>query len=1140
MAADFTPSRGNYKDLTPFRFWCQKVLPLVYDDSLSYYEVLSKMLDSLNMAMEDISTLNDDVTNLYTAYEQLQQWINAYYDSADFRQAIDDGLDRMVQDGTMTQMVDNKVASIINGVVAGQIGAVVADQIGGVVGQQIGAVVASQIGTTVAGQIGGVVADQIYNVVAGQIGNVVAGQIGGVVANQLPQEVAYQITNVVNNWLTANIQSSSVLDYSFSQENAGAIAREAGYLFNGIRPYKQVISATGKDYRRYNTEATRTGVYTDFDGHGNSAVWLKYTADDYEIPTYVPLTRNFFCTEVTQGGQPILTDNFADFALIGPPKINNGDQIQIQIIAYLGYPADVVFNSVKVYAAYTTDANSNINTAEIADLTTDVNDYGVATTVATIDIQSNYTITCIGLYLMLDSNSTYFSPTSNMCISVTKYEVSDVYSDNPLDWEELQFTKKPITGEGIYNLVHNRNSILYTDALANYATSSDLNDVNSKVGTLSSLTTTDKTDLVSAINELVGELASIGNLSNLTTTAKTNLVSAINEVDSHADSNTSNIGTLSNLTTTEKTNLVGAINEVDELVGQKADADGTYPLFTAGEAINILSTDRITSQAPYLMQAIPEGAGNREWPGIVGGSLGWNQLVTFDTGSGEYNGITGVKSSDGSITLTGTATGGQYYSNIGSTIHGINGHVIYIKGCPSGGTSNTYYLRDGYTAAKYDTGDGLILKKVNDNLVPQIVVEEGTAISGSLVFKPQFFDLTQMFGSTIADYVYTIESGTAGAGIAWLRKYGFFRKPYYAYNAGAVESVKGLTKHVTRCFNLWDEEWEVGAYNGGNGVKTDNSNAFRSKNKIEIMPDTEYCISCQQNFSSILCEYDANGDYLRWLLWGGTAKKVWTFQTGASAHYIAFSTTTFGATYNNDICVNVSDPDRNGEYLPYVPNSTHEYTLDPTVVIRGILKKGSNNELYFDGDEWLPDGTLKRKYAEVDLGTLTWDSYTGEHQRFYARITTIKQGSSLVCANLIPSSYSDMYNHVVDKSIACHPSANQIEVYDSAYSTSSDFTTAMNGVKLVYELATPTTEEATTYTSPQEIEPGGTESYVITTTADVEVPVGNNAEYAKDLKGELERIIPIIPDVPSSNGTYTLQLTVSGGTYTAEWISTQT
>ena len=47
--ANFTPQLGDYKTLQPFRYWCQKVLPLVYDDSLSYYELLCKVVDYLKM-----------------------------------------------------------------------------------------------------------------------------------------------------------------------------------------------------------------------------------------------------------------------------------------------------------------------------------------------------------------------------------------------------------------------------------------------------------------------------------------------------------------------------------------------------------------------------------------------------------------------------------------------------------------------------------------------------------------------------------------------------------------------------------------------------------------------------------------------------------------------------------------------------------------------------------------------------------------------------------------------------------------------------------------------------------------------------------------------------------------------------------
>lgn len=40
-----------------FRFWCQKVLPLVYDDSLSYYELLCKVVSYINSMSEDIAKI---------------------------------------------------------------------------------------------------------------------------------------------------------------------------------------------------------------------------------------------------------------------------------------------------------------------------------------------------------------------------------------------------------------------------------------------------------------------------------------------------------------------------------------------------------------------------------------------------------------------------------------------------------------------------------------------------------------------------------------------------------------------------------------------------------------------------------------------------------------------------------------------------------------------------------------------------------------------------------------------------------------------------------------------------------------------------------------------------------------------------
>lgn len=51
------------KTVDEFRFWCQKVLPLVYDDSLSYYEVLCKVTKKINELAESNNDQNVAIQN---------------------------------------------------------------------------------------------------------------------------------------------------------------------------------------------------------------------------------------------------------------------------------------------------------------------------------------------------------------------------------------------------------------------------------------------------------------------------------------------------------------------------------------------------------------------------------------------------------------------------------------------------------------------------------------------------------------------------------------------------------------------------------------------------------------------------------------------------------------------------------------------------------------------------------------------------------------------------------------------------------------------------------------------------------------------------------------------------------------------
>lgn len=61
--------------MTAFRFWCQKVLPLVYDESLSYYEILCKVVDYINKLIEQDKVFGAELDELQSDLETVQKWI---------------------------------------------------------------------------------------------------------------------------------------------------------------------------------------------------------------------------------------------------------------------------------------------------------------------------------------------------------------------------------------------------------------------------------------------------------------------------------------------------------------------------------------------------------------------------------------------------------------------------------------------------------------------------------------------------------------------------------------------------------------------------------------------------------------------------------------------------------------------------------------------------------------------------------------------------------------------------------------------------------------------------------------------------------------------------------------------------------
>lgn len=548
-------------------------------------------------------------------------------------------------------------------------------------------------------------------------------------------------------------------------------------------------------------------------------------------------------------------------------------------------------------------------------------------------------------------------------------------------------------------------------------------------------------------------------------------------------------------------------------------------------------------KVPYLFR--PSGGGKYiggiEKDSIVGGTVAWNQLLW----NGNFESVIGfspvrvsLSANNNVLTMTVTEVADNWVANrIDKALDLIAGHKYFmqIQAKPSHNTTFTLALFspsgvNNYINATANTWNTLSAIETVDTTDPTTsgtrvgFNSQGSGYSVNDIVELKnynVFDLTQMFGSTIADYIYSLEQATAGSGIAKLKSWGFFTEDYYPYDAGSLKSVESLTSHDMVGFNQWDEEWEVGNINSTTGMNQASSTCIRSKNYIPVLPDTQYYYNITTSDTCFVFEYDAN--YNPVVLNSGRTNVVRT--TASNTRYLRFRMANgYGTTYNHDICINISDTSRNGQYEPYQKNS---YALDSSLTLRGILKMDSDHNLYYDGDRYEPDGTVERRYAEVDLGTLNW-TYSGGYFRTTGINETVKRpANNSTPANAVCSQYQIIaWSRDFDKSVLISYGGDPMLIKDTSYTDATTFKEAMSGVMLTYELATPTTETATPYQTPQIVDKYGTEEYVTTGI----VPVGHDTAYYLDADSVLTP--------PNTAGTYSLKVTVaSDGSKSYSWVS---
>ena len=118
MSANFEPNQNEYKNLTPFKTWLmlqintwgQVNFPFVESDfdELTNYGMMMKLMKSLNDVISNENKVEQDMTNLFNAFTELQEYVNYYFDS-EFPEKISEVLDEYVEDGTLERLLNNKL-----------------------------------------------------------------------------------------------------------------------------------------------------------------------------------------------------------------------------------------------------------------------------------------------------------------------------------------------------------------------------------------------------------------------------------------------------------------------------------------------------------------------------------------------------------------------------------------------------------------------------------------------------------------------------------------------------------------------------------------------------------------------------------------------------------------------------------------------------------------------------------------------------------------------------------------------------------------------------------------------------------------------------------------------------------------------
>ena len=544
--------------------------------------------------------------------------------------------------------------------------------------------------------------------------------------------------------------------------------------------------------------------------------------------------------------------------------------------------------------------------------------------------------------------------------------------------------------------------------------------------------------------------------------------------------------------------------------------EAPHPKMTVGYAKNLIMPNDPTEQEFNFRQAgggvIEDGVAVIDK--VKGKSIVWNQKVKNATfiNTSEWDATYSTFSVSGGIaSVTASADGDNYTQQLVPMV--VSHKYLYIFMAATDTANKNLecaYIFYGEASdvkvikAKDDTNwhtYNAIVTCVSNTR--NIVRLEVTKVGTSQFKNVSLIDLTQMFGAGNEPSTYE----------EFLQ-----RKPFvedeFAYNEGTIVNNK-VEKVVTTGRNLWDEEWELGAYNASTGEKLASSNQIRSKNMFACLPRTSYYwrIPDKANgtYMGFCSFYDISRVFISREPFGPRA--FLTVTTPSNARFVAFDLRTeYGTTYNNDICINLSDPTINGQYFPY-----EKHELDLSWVKE--IKDGEGVKLFEDGmksvgtafDEVGKNKAIKRLAVSTFNGTEEWriNSFANDKgvmaYQCYSKLKPINE--NIRCDRFVTGSWS----YLAPMSIFAIPKHGIIIETDGTQSL-ADFKASLEAKPLdvYYELAEPIEVEYDEKSLTYPVVAGGTEEAIASEPSTAfRADIGYGIDAVKtilDLKARVEAL----------------------------------